>query len=450
MGTSKNTENGHNPGGHLEQTFALLQNFMLKKGLINESMNEEEMQELLKASGEVGASTDTNNNSLKKDKRKSKEIVNKKTTDEGKDEGKLLNMDKRDNVSEVTVYKRAVAQQQQEKGENVDQIERFIENIRQEGEFSELNSRKISSSSDELMDTSEENELNLENNILSGDVHKLMQQKKVTHEDQADQIIKDAECSKARMYDVKGKSPNNFDTRGLSNGLSTIQMDEDYQMLDTHVHENTRKKILEFEYVEFSKLISKNRFMNEQDQHLELVNKNGRTFLTLVTDREMVQISSYIKWEQAFRIYSNILTTCYPQKATEVLQYGHTIQTASMSYVWENMYAYDWEFRRHIQRHPNRSWSVILQQTWTMLLKDRLRNDYFQRNSFGNNGNNGNVSKGGNKREPCRRFNKGQCTHGLSCKYDHRCSVKKCGKFGHGAHICRLRNMEQQGTPGTP
>ena len=41
--------------------------------------------------------------------------------------------------------------------------------------------------------------------------------------------------------------------------------------------------------------------------------------------------------------------------------------------------------------------------------------------------------------EPCRRFNKGRCTFGLSCKFDHRCSVKKCGKFGHGAHQCRLR-----------
>ena len=45
-------------------------------------------------------------------------------------------------------------------------------------------------------------------------------------------------------------------------------------------------------------------------------------------------------------------------------------------------------------------------------------------------------------REPCRHFNKGRCTYGLSCHYDHRCSVKKCRKFGHGVHICHLRNTE--------
>ena len=54
---------------------------------------------------------------------------------------------------------------------------------------------------------------------------------------------------------------------------------------------------------------------------------------------------------------------------------------------------------------------------------------------------------GGNRqnkkdKEPCRRFNKGKCTFGLACKFDHHCSVKKCGKFRHGAHICRLRASE--------
>ena len=40
------------------------------------------------------------------------------------------------------------------------------------------------------------------------------------------------------------------------------------------------------------------------------------------------------------------------------------------------------------------------------------------------------------------RFNKGKCTAGLSCKYDHRCL--ECGKFGHGEHICRNKKSGQQ------
>ena len=143
-------------------------------------------------------------------------------------------------------------------------------------------------------------------------------------------------------------------------------------------------------------------------------------------------INTYQKWEQAFRIYSNVLTSAFPKKATELLQYNHTIHSAAASYHWDNVYSYDKEFRYHISRHPYRSWAAILQQAWTMLLKDRIRNNnsYFQKGSF---------NRGSKKdKEPCHRFNKGRCTYGLSCKFDHRCSVKKCGKFGHGAHICRL------------
>ena len=70
-----------------------------------------------------------------------------------------------------------------------------------------------------------------------------------------------------------------------------------------------------------------------------------------------------------------------------------------------------------------------------MLLKDRLRNDnsFFQKGSFGSGGKQNRKDK-----EPCKRFNKGRRTFGLSCRYDHRCSVKKCEKFGHGAHVCQL------------
>ena len=71
-----------------------------------------------------------------------------------------------------------------------------------------------------------------------------------------------------------------------------------------------------------------------------------------------------------------------------------------------------------------------------MLLKDRIHNDnaYFQ---CGGGGGFGKQNK--KSGEICKRLNRGNCTFGLSCRYEHHCSVPKCGKFGHGAHICRLR-----------
>ena len=143
------------------------------------------------------------------------------------------------------------------------------------------------------------------------------------------------------------------------------------------------------------------------------------TYLSPVAEREGVQILSYNKWEQAFRIYSNVLTAKYPTKSTELLQYSHTIHSSAAIYSWDNVYDYDKAFRRHISRHPTRSWSVILQQAWTMILKDRI-----------STGGNTLFSKGNGKKksgEPCRRYNKGRCNFRLSCKFDHHCSVKKCG-----------------------
>ena len=171
----------------------------------------------------------------------------------------------------------------------------------------------------------------------------------------------------------------------------------------------------------------------EQHQKLEIVNRNGFSYLAPTNERDSVQITGYPRWEQAFRIYSNIITSTYSNKALELLQYNHTIHTASQSYVWDNMYAYDHEFRHHISRHIHRPWNVILQQAWTRLLKDRLCNEH----QFFQKGN----GKNKRDREPCRRFNKGRCSNGLSCKFDHRCSIDRCRKFGHGAHICRLRNQ---------
>ena len=402
---------------NVDQSFAVLQNIMISKGIITEG----ELADLL----QTGDGFSVGNTGQTKTPQKRKERAENTRSDVRVPPAKRKG-NSNASASEATVYQRVVKQvrnslQPNQKDSN--KINEFLALIRKDNE--KQCSRKFSSLSEEMMDTSDECDL-FSGSVQAGrsaDPNYSMTPRK-TPEENAEEIISDSERNKPVMHEVPGKFTL-FST-------DTYKIDENYQMIDAHIDDHMRRKIQSFEFVEFGKLLQKGKTVD--DNRMEIVTKNGFTFLLPVSDRESSQINSFNKWEQAFRVYSNVLTSKYPCKATELLQYNHTIQTTSASYYWDNVAAYDREFRQHISRHPGRSWSVILQQAWTMLLKDRVKNN----NSLFQKGHLPGGKQNKKDREPCRRFNKGKCTFGLSCKFDHRCSVPKCGKFGHGAHICRL------------
>ena len=430
-----------NPDSDLQQTFALMQNFMLKKGLINSTMSQQEMQEFMEV--QLTGDRETLDSGNKGDA--AVNINRRQAADQeiqgeaGKSKGQGRNSTSCS--SEITIYKRVV----RSLDPNLEtQLDDLLGKVRAEN----ASKRKVSYSSDENMDTSDEtigavsNELNLVDKPQLGrsadpayamePQQNLLREGKSTDE-QANDIVKEAEHARAHMFEVPGELAS----------LNVSVMDQDYQMIDTHVDESFKKKILNYEYVDFSKLIAHNRVLRKDNhQRLEIINKNGVSFLSPVSDKDALQITSYGHWEQAFRVFSNILTSKFLQKAPELLQYNHTIHSASTAYIWENVYMYDREFRQHISHHPHHPWNVILQQAWTMILKDRLRGE----SSYSHKGNRQNKRD----REPHKRFNRGKCSYGLSCKFDHRCSVPKCGKFGHGAHICRMKNTtEDASVPAT-
>ena len=207
--------------------------------------------------------------------------------------------------------------------------------------------------------------------------------------------------------------------------MHSAMVDEAYLTVGRHVEEGLRQKIWNNEFIDFARLLPRDRVVREEDHRLEFVFKGGASYLVPATDQDNSMITNYNKWEQAFRIFSNIYTQKFPQKAAELIQYNHIIHTASMTFVWDNVYLYDKEFRIHMSKFPGRSWAIILQQAWILHLKERLRHD-------GTNDYRGFKAK---VREPCHRFNKGKCTNGNNCKYEHRCTIPACGKYGHGVHI---------------
>ena len=212
----------------------------------------------------------------------------------------------------------------------------------------------------------------------------------------AQRMITDAERAKARIFATQGNNqmgdfdrfanhqqmgndtmfnePNqnpNFHEGRVALTPSAI-VDEGYIVVGAHLDESMVSKIEKGEYVDFGKLLPKDRATTspEEDGRIELVVRNGRTFWSPVS--VSININSFARWEQAFRVFSNIYCKTNPHRSAELIEYNYVIHTIAMSYVWDNVYTYDKEFRLHMARNPQRSWAMILQQAWLLRLRDRI------------------------------------------------------------------------------
>ena len=169
-------------------------------------------------------------------------------------------------------------------------------------------------------------------------------------------------------YESEEPHDDEVGEQNLQNGQGNLHshhpavVDENYLVIGNYVEEHIRQRIENSEYVDFSRLLPRDRLAAEEDNRMEIVNKNGRTFFVPAVDADPGGISNFSRWDQAFRVFSNIYTRRFPGRASELIQYNHIIHTASLSYTWENVYLYDRDFRLHLSHFPNQSWAVILQQ----------------------------------------------------------------------------------------
>ena len=128
--------------------------------------------------------------------------------------------------------------------------------------------------------------------------------------EQVDQIIREAEAARAQMYRAPG---NELDQLvGNSGGLvmaphpqSSTVVDENYIVVGGNIDLAIQEKIKKGEYMDFTHLLPRERPEGD-DNRLELVYRGGQTYFVLASDRDSVGITSLQKWEQAFRVYSNV------------------------------------------------------------------------------------------------------------------------------------------------
>ena len=200
--------------------------------------------------------------------------------------------------------------------------------------------------------------------------------------------------------------------------------DDRFFQITAHVDRTLKDKIAEGEVdIDPSKLLIKPKQTN--DHRLDLIHKDGRSYYLPSHEKELPIISSVKTWEQAFRVLSCIYTQSRPQRANQLYQYVGTICEAATTFIWNNVYNYDQLFRQLITAFPDRSWAVIYNHGYIMCLKEHLPTNRTMVSSIIKSNKGGTLKD----KELCWIFNKGKCTCGPACKFDHRCSY--CNKQGH-------------------
>ena len=205
------------------------------------------------------------------------------------------------------------------------------------------------------------------------------------------------------MLPIIDTEPRVNDNLGRQIITPSALVDESYIMVGVHLDDVMVSKISKGEYVDFGKLLPRDQVVAEEDGRMEMYVKNGKTFWSPVS--AAVVINGFPKWEQAFRVFADIYSKANPHRSAELIEYNHIIHTVALAYIWDNVYMYDKEFRMHMSRNPQRSWSIILQQAWSLRLRDRIAtHNTWANSSPGNFIQNRNGKTG----EACRRFNRGR------------------------------------------
>ena len=142
----------------------------------------------------------------------------------------------------------------------------------------------------------------------------------------AELMVHDAEAARTRIVEVSGRWPDNDKNKQIV--YHSVLLDEDYLIVGSNIDDSIKKKVANGEYIDFAKLLTKDRISSEEDTCMEMVNRGGMSFWVPISDRESISINNYGKWEQAFRVFSNIYTYHHPTRAGELIQYNHIIHTA--------------------------------------------------------------------------------------------------------------------------
>ena len=207
-------------------------------------------------------------------------------------------------------------------------------------------------------------------------------------------------------------------------------------LLSKHVPDNIKRRIWANRVVDFAFLVHPEQF---DDDTYEFVCSGNNNTLSLCKPKPKNKIDGWITWNRALRAFTEIYCMKYPNRCMPLLQYSGLLNNLSSKFPFDQVYAYDKEFRADLQWNPDKPWNVIDNQLWSMCLhgihtlphQGNPKQYNFKKTNRPSTGQQRGNSESNFKH--CFDYNRGGCNR-PSCVFPHICG--KCGSTSHTIPYC--------------
>ena len=168
----------------------------------------------------------------------------------------------------------------------------------------------------------------------------------VTAKIYADQKIVEAECFKAMVMQPEGMYKHQLMVNELSNtatgcvppvNVKAHEDDAKFYTSTSHIDDKTEGKICYGKFVEMDDIVPKKCNSSQQIEGEQFIEyREGHTYWAQKKDSAH-KVDGIKKWNLAFRVYATIYSQANPHRASEMIQYVDTINSAAGTWSWENV-----------------------------------------------------------------------------------------------------------------
>ena len=150
----------------------------------------------------------------------------------------------------------------------------------------------------------------------------------------------------------------------MAAGARQSQGKPPHYILAKHVPDNIKRCIWANKYVDFQYLI-------ESDPTEEIVYQfvaSSNNAVALKPTKPKSKLDGWAAWNKAFHMFTEIYCMKYPDSSIKLLQYSGHLNNLAGKFPFDQVYAYDKEFRADLEWFPDKPWDQIDQQLWSLTL----------------------------------------------------------------------------------